>query len=71
MATVIGPVLTRTGGCAFDVWMPEQGLSPGYVYSRIEDAYYARKTQIRCPGEGHAGRIVAYSTVDQFLQSMV
>jgi hypothetical protein len=39
MATVIGPVLTRTGGYAFDVWTPEQGLSPGHVYSRIEDAY--------------------------------
>jgi hypothetical protein len=56
MALVIGPVLTRTGGYAFDVWTPEQGLSRGYVYRRVEDAYHARKAELRSSGERHAYR---------------
>jgi hypothetical protein len=46
MQIVVGPVLTRQGGYAFDCWTPEQGLSPGYTYGRVEDAYYARKVEI-------------------------
>ena len=49
MQIVVGPVLTRQGGYAFDCWTPEQGLSPGYTYGRVEDAYYARKVEIRSP----------------------
>ena len=47
MQIVVGPVLTRQGGYAFDCWTPEQGLSPGYTYGRVEDAYYARKVHPR------------------------
>jgi hypothetical protein len=68
MALVIGPVLTRTGGYAFDAWTPEEGLSRGYVYPRIEDAYYARKAELRSSGEGHADRIVACNTFDEFVR---
>ena len=68
MALVIGPVLTRTGGYAFDVWTPEQGLSRGYIYRRVEDAYYARKAELRSSGERHAYRIVACNTVDEFVR---
>jgi hypothetical protein len=71
VATVIGPVLTRTEGYAFDVWTPEQGLSHGYVYSRIEDAYYARKTELRRPANGYTGHIVACSTIDEFARATV
>jgi hypothetical protein len=47
MQIVVGPVLTRQGGYAFDCWTPERGLSRGYAYGRIEDAYYAqRRNQI-------------------------
>ena len=52
MAVVIGPVLTRAGGYAFDAWTPESGLSRGYVYRRIEDAYYARKVGNPRPEQG-------------------
>src|SRR5215471_16811300 len=38
MHIVVGPVLTRKGGYAFDCWAPEQGLSVGYTYRRVEDA---------------------------------
>src|SRR3981081_1936128 len=42
MHVVVGPVLTRKGGYAFDCWTQEEGLSRGYAYDRIEDAHYAR-----------------------------
>ncbi len=41
MQIVVGPVLTRKGGYAFDCWTPAEGLSRGYTYGRIEDAHYA------------------------------
>ncbi len=71
MPIILGPVLTREGGYAFDAWTPEGGLSRGYVYPRIEDAYYARKAEIRSPGKGYAGHIVACSTVDELMRSTV
>ena len=43
MQIVVGPVLTRKGGYAFDCWTPEEGLSRGYAYGRIEDAHYAQR----------------------------
>ena len=46
MHVVIGPVLTRARGYAFDSWTPEDGLTRGEVYRRIEDAYYASNFEI-------------------------
>jgi hypothetical protein len=69
MPVILGPVLTRAGGYAFDAWTPEQGLSRGYIYRRIENAHYARKAEIRSPAKGHASRIVACNTVDEFARS--
>jgi hypothetical protein len=68
MPVILGPVLTRAGGYAFDAWTPEQGLSRGYVYRRIEDACYARKAQLRSSVEGHIDRIAACNTVDEFVR---
>ena len=47
MQIVLGPVVARKGGYAFDCWTPEEGLSRGYTYGRIEDARYARNIEIR------------------------
>jgi hypothetical protein len=66
MPIILGPVLMREGGYAFDAWTPDQGLSRGYVYRRIEDAYYARKVELRALGSGSASRIVACNTADEF-----
>jgi hypothetical protein len=71
MQMVVGPVLTRNGGYAFDSWTPEQGLSPGYTYDRVEDAHYARKVEIRSPKEGCSHKAIACSTVDEFLRLMI
>jgi hypothetical protein len=70
MVVILGPVLMREGGYAFDVWTPESGRSRGYVYRRIEDAHYARKAEILCRSNGPAGDIVACNTVDEYLQAM-
>jgi hypothetical protein len=71
MQIVVGPVLTRQGGYAFDCWIPEQGLSPGYTYGRVEDAHYAPKVEIRSPKQGCSHKIIACSTVDEFARLMI
>jgi hypothetical protein len=52
MQIVVGPVLTREGGYAFDCWTSRHGLSRGYAYGRIEDAYYARNVELRSRKKG-------------------
>jgi hypothetical protein len=69
MFLVVGPVLTRKGGYAVDSWTLEDGVSRGYVYRRIEDAYYARKVEIRCSREGYAGHVVTCNTVAEFVRA--
>jgi hypothetical protein len=66
MHAVVGPVITREAGYAFDSWTPQTGLSRGYSYRRVEDAYYARRVEIRSHGTGSAYHLVACSTIDEF-----
>ena len=54
------------GGYAFDRWTPEEGLSRGYTYGRIEDAHYARNIEIRSRNKGRSDQTIACSTVDEF-----
>jgi hypothetical protein len=68
MQIVLGPVLTRKGGYAFDCWTPEEGLSRGYTYGRIEDAHYARNVEIRSRNKRNSDQTIACSTVDEFVQ---
>ena len=68
MQIVLGPVLTRKGGYAFDCWTPEEGLSRGYAYCRIEDAHYARNVEIRSRNNGSSDQTIACSTVDEFVR---
>jgi hypothetical protein len=68
MQIVVGPVLTRKGGYAFDCWTPEEAFSRGYAYDRIEDAHYARKVEIRSREKGHSDHVIACNTVDDFLR---
>jgi hypothetical protein len=63
---VVGPIVTRDGGYAFDSWTPEKGLHRGYSYRRIEDAHYARKVEIGSRARSFAGPMVACSTLDEF-----
>ena len=68
MQIVLGPVLTRKGGYAFDCWTPEEGLSRGYIYGRIEDAHYARNIEIRSRNKGSSDQTIACSTADEFVR---
>ncbi len=66
MHVVVGPILLKEGCYAFDLWTPEEGLSRGYAYRRIEDAHYARNVEIRSHRRGRSGPAVACSTLDEF-----
>ena len=66
MEIVVGPVITRKGGYAFDCWTPEEGFSRGYAYCRIEDAYYARNFEIRSHNKGYSDRQSARSSLSTF-----
>jgi hypothetical protein len=70
MHVIVGPIVTRDGGFAFDSWTPEGGLSRGYSYRRIEDAHYARKVEIRSSTRRFVGPMVACSTVDEFTSAL-
>ena len=69
MQLVIGPVLTRETGYAFDTWSPEDGLRRGYVYRRVEDACYARNFEIRTHDAGPYKHRIACGTLDHFVRS--
>ena len=68
MQIVLGPVVARKGGYAFDCWTPEEGLSRGYTYGRIEDAHYARNVEIRSRNNGSSDPTIGCSTVDEFVR---
>ena len=68
MQIVLGPVVTRKGGYAFDCWTPIEGLRLGYTYHRIEDALYARNVEIRSCNKGSSDQTIACSTVDEFVR---
>ncbi len=65
--SVIGPILTRHGGYAFDTWEPGVGLTRGIGYRRIGDAYYARNALINDRGPEATGRPIVCSTLDEFI----
>jgi hypothetical protein len=70
MHTVVGPILTKEGGYAFDIWTPEEGLSCGYAYRRIEDAHYARNAEIRSRKQGRPVRALTCNTLDEFTSAV-
>ena len=68
MHIVVGPAPTRKGGYAFDCWTPEEGLSSGYTYGRIEDAHYARNVEIRSRKKSQLDQMIACDTVEDFVR---
>jgi hypothetical protein len=71
MKTVVGPVIvTREGGFGFDLWTPEEGLSRGFSYGRVEDAHHARKFEIRTRAKSAVGSMVACDTLDEFASAL-
>ena len=70
MHTVVGPILTKEGGYAFDMWTPEEGLSCGFAYRRIEDAHYARNAEIRSRKQGRPLPALTCNTLDEFTSAV-
>ena len=70
MHDVLGPILMKEGGYAFDLWTPEEGLSRGYAYRRVEDAHYARNTEIRSRRRGRPGLTLTCETLDEFTSAV-
>jgi len=70
MHALVGPILMKEGCYAFDLWTPEEGLSRGYPYRRVEDAHYARKAEIKSRGRGRPGPAVACATLDEFTSAV-
>jgi hypothetical protein len=65
MQTVVGPILMKQGCYAFDLWTPEEGLSRGFAYRRIEDAHYARNVEIKSHWRQPDTAVVC-TTLDEF-----
>ena len=69
MQAVVGPILIKQGCYAFDLWTPEEGLSRGYAYRRIEDAHYARNFEIKSR-RGQPDAAVVCATLDEFTNAI-
>jgi hypothetical protein len=67
MGIVIGPVLRRADGYRFDTWTSGKGVTRGYPYRRIEDAYYARNAEIKAFAQGRAPSAIVCQTLDEFI----
>jgi hypothetical protein len=64
---VIGPILRRADGYGFDTWTAGKGVSRGYPYRRIEDAYYTRNAEIKASAQGRALAAIVCQTLDEFI----
>ena len=67
MGIVIGPVLRRADRYRFDTWTAGKGVTRGYPYRRIEDAYYARRADIKASAQGRALAAIVCQTLDEFI----
>ena len=67
MGTVIGPILKRADGYGFDIWNAGKGVTRGYPYRRIEDAYYARNAEIKAFAQVRAPSAIVCQTLDEFI----
>ena len=46
---------------------PRPGVTRGYPYHRIEDAYYARNAEIKASAQCRAPAAIIYQTLDEFI----
>lgn len=67
MSVVIGPVLRHVDAYSFDTWTAGKGVSGGYPYRRIEEAYYARNAEIKASARGRAPSAIVCQTLDEFI----
>ena len=67
MYAVIGPVLSKSNGYGFEVWTPETGARPSFSYPLVQEAHYARRSEMRRRG-GRIGGVAAVlcGTIEEF-----
>jgi hypothetical protein len=67
MNIVIGPVLRRGDGFAFDTWSAGRGVTRSYPYHRIDQAYYARNAEIKASVQSRPLAAIVCQTLDEFV----
>ena len=67
MNIVIGPVLRRADGYAFDTWTAGKGVTRSYPYHRIDQAYYAQNAEIKASAQSRAMTAIVCQTLDEFI----
>ena len=67
MNIVIGPVLSRADGYAFDTWTAGKGVTRSYTYRRIDQAYFARNAEIKASAQSRAPAAIVCQTLDEFI----
>jgi hypothetical protein len=67
MKIVIGPVLSRADGYAYDTWAAGKRVTRSYRYRWIDQAYYARNPEIKTPAQGHAPAAIVCQTLDDLI----
>jgi len=67
MNIVIGPVLRRAEGYAFDTWSAGKGVTRSYPYYRIDQAYYARNVEIKASVQSRTPAAIVCQTLDEFV----
>ena len=67
MNIVIGPVLRRGDGFAFDTWSAGRGVTRSYPYHRIDQAYYARNAEIKASVHSRPLAAIVCQTLDEFV----
>ena len=67
MGVIVGPVMRCADGYRFETWTASKGVTRGYSYHQIEDALYARNSEIRTSARGGASAAIACRRLDEFV----
>ena len=67
MGILSRPVPRRADGYRFDNWTAGKGVTRGYPYRRIEDAYSARNAKIKASAQDRAPSSIACQTLEEFI----
>jgi hypothetical protein len=67
MNIVIGPVLSRADGYAYDTWAAGKRVTRSYRYRRIDQAYYAWNAEIKTSAQGRGPAAIVCQTLDDLI----
>jgi hypothetical protein len=67
MNIVIGPVLRRADGYAFDTWTEGKGVNRSYPYHRLDQAHYAQNAEMKASAQSRFTTAIVCQTLDEFI----